>query len=308
MEKKSRSPRNKTIDVSGEQAEKYLARAVQVEEMTGAETDKTLCGDLFAAAEKLVAAGRKADLIVADPPYNLRKDFHGNVFSKESEAEYAAYTARWLDAVLPLLKEGGSMYVCCDWASSLAVGEALKSRLLVKNRITWQREKGRGAQRNWKNGMEDIWFAVKGENYTFHLDAVKIRKKVIAPYRENGKPKDWAEEEGGRFRMTCPSNFWDDISVPYWSMAENTAHPTQKPEKLIAKLILASSDEGDLVFDPFLGSGTTSVTAKKLGRHWLGTEKNPLYCAWAEMRLERAETEKGIQGFENGVFLERNGR
>ena len=154
--------------------------------------------------------------------------------------------------------------------------------------------------------MEDIWFAVKSAKYAFHLDAVKLKKKVIAPYREKGAPKDWTEEENGKYRMTCPSNFWDDISVPYWSMAENTAHPTQKPEKLVAKLILASSDKCDLVFDPFLGSGTTSVVAKKLGRNYIGVEQNSLYCAWAEKRLADAEHNKEIQGYKDGIFYERN--
>ena len=91
-------------------------------------------------------------------------------------------------------------------------------------------------------------------------------------------------------------------------MPENTAHPTQKPEKLLAKLILASSNEGDIVFDPFLGSGSTSVTAKKLGRKYVGIEQNEQYCVWAEKRLELAETDKRIQGYEDGVFWERNSR
>ena len=110
----------------------------------------------------------------------------------------------------------------------------------------------------------------------------------------------------GNFRDTCPSNFWDDISVPYWSMPENTAHPTQKPEKLIAKLILASSNENDVVFDPFLGSGTTSVIAKKLCRRYVGIESDKTYCAWTEKRLELAETNPNIQGYADGVFWERN--
>ncbi len=305
MEKK-KSPRNKTIDFTEAEGRRYLERVVPAAALTGEERDVTVCGDLFAAAARLKKGS--VDLIVADPPYNLDKDFHGSRFEKASDEVYAAYTRRWLDAVLPLLKENGSIYVCCDWESSLVVGGVLKEKLRVKNRITWQREKGRGAKRNWKNGMEDIWFAVKSENYTFNLGAVKVKKKVVAPYRENGAPKDWEESGEGRYRMTCPSNFWDDLSVPYWSMAENTAHPTQKPEKLVAKLILASSNAGDLVFDPFLGSGTTSVTAKKLGRHYIGVEKNPRYCAWAEMRLERADTDKTVQGLKDGVFLERNGK
>ena len=89
-------------------------------------------------------------------------------------------------------------------------------------------------------------------------------------------------------------------------MAENTAHPTQKPEKLLAKLILASSNPGDFVFDPFLGSGSTAVTARKLNRHYGGVEINPQYCVWAEKRLENALKESSIQGFTDGVFWERN--
>ncbi|MBO7739118.1 MAG: site-specific DNA-methyltransferase, partial [Oscillospiraceae bacterium] len=126
--------------------------------------------------------------------------------------------------------------------------------------------------------------------------------------RENGKPKDWEASPDGNYRSTCPGNFWDDITVPYWSMPENTAHPTQKPEKLLAKLILASSNAGDMVFDPFLGSGSTSVTAKKLGRSYCGIEQNPQYCLWCEKRLEMADTDKSIQGFRDGVFMDRNSR
>ena len=91
-------------------------------------------------------------------------------------------------------------------------------------------------------------------------------------------------------------------------MPENTAHPAQKPEKLLAKLILASSNAGDTVFDPFLGSGSVSVAAKKLGRHYIGVEIEPRYCVWAEQRLERADTDKRIQGMSGGVFTERNFR
>ena len=154
--------------------------------------------------------------------------------------------------------------------------------------------------------MEDIWFATKGKDYTFNADAVKVRRRVVAPYKKDGLPKDWEETADGNFRNTYPSNFWDDISIPYWSMPENTAHPTQKPEKLLAKLILASSNKGDTVFDPFLGSGSTAVAAKKLGRHFVGIEKNEQYCVWAQIRLEAAETDALIQGYEGGVFWERN--
>jgi site-specific DNA-methyltransferase (adenine-specific) len=89
-------------------------------------------------------------------------------------------------------------------------------------------------------------------------------------------------------------------------MSENTDHPTQKPEKLIAKIILASTDVGDVILDPFLGSGTTSVVAKKLGRKYVGIEMNEEYCYLAEKRIMHAENDSTIQGYSNGVFWERN--
>ena len=231
---------------------------------------------------------------------------YGNKFKKTSDEMYSEYTQIWVELVKPLLKENATIYVCCDWISSSAIFMVLRKYFNVLNRITWQREKGRGAFSNWKNGMEDIWFVSNSKEYTFNVEDVKIRRSVIAPYKEDGKPKDWEDTEDGKFRNTYPSNFWDDISVPYWSMPENTAHPTQKPEKLLAKLILASSNKGDVVLDPFLGSGSTSVTAKKLGRHYIGIEQNEQYCVWAEKRLQMAEEDSRIQGYADGVFWERN--
>lgn len=298
--------RNKTIDFSVEDGKDYLSRCLRLSEKTTLSeiTDKTILGDSFSALSLLPKGF--VDLLVVDPPYNLSKDFGGSRFKRLSDEEYEAYTERWIRAVLPVLKPTASVYVCCDWESSLVIGTVLKKYFHVRNRVTWQREKGRGAQKNWKNGMEDIWFATVSDDYIFHLEDVMVRRRVIAPYKTDGVPKDWEETPEGKFRDTCPSNFWDDLSVPYWSMAENTAHPTQKPEKLLAKLILASSDPGDFVFDPFLGSGTTSVTAKKLGRRFCGIEQNEQYVAWTEKRLEMADENPSIQGYEDGVFWERN--
>jgi site-specific DNA-methyltransferase (adenine-specific) len=298
--------RNKTIDFPASEGGEYLARCLRLSGPAGLDEvlDRTILGDCFSVLPLLPDGF--ADLAAVDPPYNLTKKYGDSDFSRMTEDDYGAYTEKWLDALLPKLKKTASVYVCCDWTSSAAVYEALKSRLVVRNRITWQREKGRGAAKNWKNGMEDIWFATVSDDYCFHLDAVKLRRRVLAPYREDGKPKDWEETPDGRFRDTCPSNFWDDLTVPYWSMAENTAHPAQKPEKLLARLILASSDPGAVVLDPFAGSGTAAVTAKKLGRHYVSVEREPQYCAWAEKRLELAETDKRVQGCRDGVFWERN--
>lgn len=301
-----KAARNKTIDMSIEEGKQYLERCKSISEPAGIDSilNKTILGDCLEVIPLL--PNSFIDLLIVDPPYNLDKDFHGKKFKKTSDDVYEEYTETWVKAIIPHLKKEATIYVCCDWVSSPSIGRVLKKYFHIQNRITWQREKGRGALTNWKNGMEDIWFATNSKNYTFNVEDVKIRRKVIAPYKVDGKPKDWEETAEGNFRNTYPSNFWDDISIPYWSMPENTAHPTQKPEKLLAKLILASSNAGDIVFDPFLGSGSTSVTAKKLGRQYIGIEVNPQYCVWAEKRLEMAEADKTIQGYTDGVFWERN--
>lgn len=307
MKEKERAANNRTLTLEPQEIE-GLKKRLLTESNISAETDivnRTLNGDILQMLE-FVPDGF-ADLIIIDPPYNLSKNFNGMKFASRSQEGYDEYLATWFPAVCKKLKSNGSLYICGDWKCTSSLQRAVERELTVLNRITWQREKGRGAKSNWKNGMEDIWFAVKNPaDYYFDVEAVKMKRKVLAPYKADGKPKDWDEESEGNFRLTYPSNFWDDISVPFWSMPENTDHPTQKPEKLYAKLILASSRPGDIVFDPFLGSGTASVVAKKLGRHFCGIEQNEEYCLWAEKRLALAETDKSIQGYSGGVFWERN--
>lgn len=297
-----RSAKNKTLNLSEEQERKYLALCPK----KYVSDDCVIKGDCMEIMWDIPRSS--VDLMIVDPPYNMYKKFGSEEFSRQSMAEYEKYTRSWIERALPLLKKTASVYVCCDWFSGITIGAALADYFVLRNRITWQREKGRGALKNWKNGMEDVWFASVGDDYYFDVNAVKQRKKVIAPYRKDGVPKDWQEENGEKFRYTFPSNFWDDVTVPYWSMPENTPHPTQKPEKLLAKIILASSRPGDLVFDPFGGSGSTAVTAKKLGRRYLTIEKDEKYCAMAAYRLEKADSDKSVSGMKGGVFLPRNER
>lgn len=306
---KERAPRNRTLSLSAGERDALRERLFDASTETDFSAEKilgrTILGDALRILPELPS--EMADLIVVDPPYNLDKDFNGNRFRSMSDADYEAYLDSWMGELSRILSKTGTIYVCGDWKSSLAIQRSLLKNFTVLNRITWGREKGRGASANWKNSMEDIWFAVKDpKNYFFDVDAVRLRRRVIAPYKLNGQPKDWSESEDGKFRDTSPSNFWDDISVPFWSMPENTDHPTQKPEKLVAKLVLASSKRGDVVFDPFLGSGTTSVVAKKLGRRFAGIEREPEYACLCEKRLELAESDPSIQGFSDGVFWERN--
>jgi site-specific DNA-methyltransferase (adenine-specific) len=265
--------------------------------------DSIVCQDIHAALPHL--PDRSVDLMFADPPYNLTKSFNDRRFVKTSIDEYSEWLDSWLAKTVRILKPAASIYLCGDWRSSAAIHRVGERYFIPRNRITWEREKGRGAKSNWKNCSEDIWFFTVSEDYYFNVEAVMLKRQVIAPYtREDGAPKDWSETENGRFRLTHPSNIWTDLTVPYWSMPENTDHPTQKPEKLLAKIILASSKEGDVVFDPFNGSGTTTVVAKKLRRRFLGVEIDEAYCCIAQKRLESEDL--SIQGYADGVFWERN--
>ena len=306
LEKKEKAGRNRTLSVSAE--EKLLLEPLiySLKDLKkGFENNVIINGDLYDCLDYI--PDNSFDLIVVDPPYNLDKDFNGRKFSSMSNEDYEGYLRSWFIRLCDKLKETGSLYMCGDWKCSSSMQRVIEERLTIINRITWQREKGRGAQYNWKNGMEDIWFAVKNpKNYYFDVKSVMMKRRVIAPYKVEGKPKDWEESADGNFRITYPSNFWDDISIPFWSMPENTDHPTQKPEKLYAKLILASTKPGDSIFDPFLGSGTAAVVAQKLGRNYFGIEINREYCYWGVKRLMISKNDSTIQGYSDGVFWERN--
>lgn len=281
------SPLNKTIRLST--AEKILAVTPLPKKSRA--TASGIYHDEIVQALKILPKNY-FDLIVADPPYNSGRDF-GNESDKQNEGDYRKWVMEWVSLLRRVLKPDASLYICCDWRQSSLYENALaKAGLIVLNRITWKRDKGRGASKNWKQNMEDIWFAVcDKKNYTFNLDEVKIPKKVIAPYKDNGKPKDWyVKEDGTPERMTHPSNIWVDMTVPFWSMPENTEHSTQKPEALIERIIRASSDPGDRILDLFSGSGTTSVVAKRLGRKFIGIEMNPDYVRLGLKRLQMLET------------------
>ena len=301
----SPSLRNRSLTLSPEDRER-LAPALQTARSLGESTsrivladmvDTLILGDSSAVLPRLPPAS--IDLLVADPPYNMDKDFGSVGGRRMGEGEYEEFTQSWIEAAIPLLKP--------ESRCSSIVQRVLSRFLILRNRITWEREKGRASSRNWKNAHEDIWFATVSGNYRFDAEAVRQRRRVRAPYRDGkGVPKDWSENPEGRFRDTAASNLWTDLSVPFWSMPENTSHPTQKPEKLMAKLILASSRPGDLVLDPFLGSGTSAVVAKKLGRRFVGMEIDSEHCLATLRRLELAAVHKRIQGYEDGIFHDRN--
>ena len=304
---RKRAPRNRTITLDAAERELYGSRLLSLNGpvQLDAILDRTFNQDTLKVLEYLPS--QFADLIFVDPPYNISKQFSGHAFTARSLESYEEWLAGWLPQLARLLKPNGSLYLCGDWRSSAAIHRLAQRHFVVRNRITWEREKGRGAKANWKNASEDIWFCTLSDEYVFNVDAVKLTRRVRAPYTdENGAPKDWQSADKGNFRLTHPSNLWTDLTVPFWSMPENTDHPTQKPEKLLAKVILASTNPDAVVFDPFLGSGTTSVVAKKLRRRYVGVEIEREYCCLAEKRLALAVECPTIQGYADGVFWERN--
>lgn len=304
---KPRAPMNRTITLTDNEYEIYRQNLIHIHNPVPLETilNKTIHGDISAILPFLPPAC--VDLLILDPPYNLNRTFGTQTFKQVSDDDYRIWVEGWFIPLLRMLKPTTTIYFCGDWRTSAVIYQVLSAHTTIRNRITWEREKGRGAQQNWKNNSEDIWYATMSDQFIFNVDAVKLKRRVIAPYKENGTPKDWDyADDGEKYRLTYPSNLWTDISVPFWSMPENTDHPTQKPEKLIAKLILASSNADDVIFDPFLGSGTSSVVAKKLGRRYIGIELEDEYACLTEKRLALADDNPHIQGYVDGVFLERN--
>ena len=197
-----RAPRNRTITLNAED-EVTLAPSL-AELSSGRETagilNRVFHQDFQKALPNLPSAF--ADLLILDPPYNLAKEFNGRTFRKQSFEDYTEWMASWFSPLLRVLKPSASIYVCGDWLTSASIFQVLRERSIIRNRITWEREKGRGAKSNWKNCSEDIWFATLSDDYEFDPEAVMLRRRVIAPYRVDGQPKDWQAEEGGNFRLT----------------------------------------------------------------------------------------------------------
>ena len=303
-----KAPRNRTISLSAEERKYLRSQIAKLNGQTKIESilNKVINQNILKIVDLLPSAF--VDLLFIDPPYNLSKNFNGYSFKQVPIEQYSEWMDRWLSKMVRLLKPTASVYICGDWRSSAAIHTVCEKYFVVRNRITFEREKGRGSRKNWKNNSEDIWFCTVSDDYVFNVEQVKLKRKVIAPYRVDGIPKDWQEGDDGNFRLTYPSNIWTDITIPFWSMPENTPHPTQKPEKLLAKIILASSEEGDIVFDPFAGVGTTGVVAKKLRRNFVMVEIDEEYCLYALKRLQMADSDKSIQGYYDGVFWERNSR
>jgi len=297
-----RSPRNKTVELTDTDKIELRSQLLEADKVNERNClNQTIIGNCFDVLPRLPR--EIADLAIVDPPYNLSKKVGAKTFSKMPIATYTDWFANLLELTLPTLKPTATLYLCGDYVTSISLYEAAtRCGLKFLNRITWKR-KAPGAKYNWKNSHEDVLMFTVTRKYTYNI--VKERKRVLFPYKHDAQ--DWTKDSTGQaWRDEYPSNLWTDITPPFWSMPENTIHPTQKSEKFSAKLILASSNPGDVVLSPYLGSGTDSVVAKKLGRKYIGIELQEDFALTAQKRLNEADNDSRIQGYADGVFWERN--
>ena len=194
------APRNRSVRLSAAEEMILHDRVLRWQPTLPIESlvNRTLQGDSLEVSQWLPDA--LFDLVIADPPYNLAKGFRSTSFRRLPRSEYLEWLERWISQMRRLLKPTGTLYVCGDWQSSGIIQEVCERYFLVRNRITWEREKGRGAQKNWKNCAEDIWFCTASDDYYFDVEAVKLRRRVVAPYRDSdGSPRDLGRDRTGRF-------------------------------------------------------------------------------------------------------------
>ena len=178
---KERAENNRTLTLKPEEIEPLKAKLVTKANIANQKglINKTINGDILEMIKYI--PNEFADLIIIDPPYNITKNFNGIKFNSRSEDSYEEYLATWFPEVCKKLKPTGTLYMCGDWKCTSSLQRAIEKELTIINRITWQREKGRGAKSNWKNGMEDIWFAVKNPNdYYFDVEAVMMKRRVFS--------------------------------------------------------------------------------------------------------------------------------
>src|SRR5260221_14758010 len=244
------------------------------------------------------------DLVFADPPYNIKKA-EWDTF--ESQEKYVNWSLQWIEQAARILKPTGTLYIC-GFSEILADLRLPASRFFKGCKwLVWHYKNKANLGSDWGRSHESILHFRKSKQFTSNIDDVRIpygqhtlkdpehpqaetsqygngngaKNKVWAPHPQGAKPRDLIE-----LPTTCNG------------MHEKTPDPTQKPEELLRKIVLASSNPGDLVIDPFLGSGTTAVASEQLGRRLIGCDISFEYCQWAAKRIELVENwpvEKWIQ-------------
>lgn len=231
------------------------------------------------------------DLIITDPPYCLGKDY-GNNSDKLKPRDYLEWSKKWIDTVIPKIKNTGSFYIFLTWQHSPEIFSFMKTKLIMINEIIWDRRVPSmgGSTIKFSSVHDNIGFFVKSKNYYFDIDAVRI------PYD--------AETKKARTRSIFVGKKWLEIGYnpkDLWSVTrihaedpERENHPTQKPLEIIERVIKASCPEQGIVFDPFMGSGTTAVACIKLNRNYIGFEINPGYCKMIKERIKKVTSNTSL--------------
>jgi site-specific DNA-methyltransferase (adenine-specific) len=232
------------------------------------------------------------DLLIADPPYGLGKDY-GNDSDKLDASAYLRWMEEWIDAVLPKLKSSGSLYIFLTWRYSPEVFVMLKQRMTMVNEIIWDRKVPSmgGSIRKFSSVHDTIGFFVKSKNYYFDLDAVRI------PYdAETKKARSRSIFVGAKWLELGynPKDVWS-VSRLHREHRERADHPTQKPLEIIERMVKASCPPDGVVLDPFMGSGTTAVAARRCGRNFAGFELNEKYCELIEARLAALDSQASAE-------------
>ena len=241
-------------------------------------------------------ADSSVDLVFADPPYNIKKADWDNF---ESQEHYIDWSMQWIQQAARALKPTGSLYIC-GFSEILADLKHPASRYFKQCRwLIWHYKNKANLGNDWGRAHESILHFRKSEAVKLNVDDVRIPYGAhTLKYPSHPQADTSAYGKGGNKSrdnwMPHPKGAKpkDVIDIPTTcnGMGESTPHPTQKPEELVRKFVLASSNAGDLVIDPFSGSGTTVVVAEQLGRRWMGCDLNPEYNQWAIKRLENVRS------------------
>jgi site-specific DNA-methyltransferase (adenine-specific) len=234
------------------------------------------------------------DLVFADPPYNINKAEWDNF---ESQEKYIEWSIQWIEEAARVLKKNGSLYIC-GFSEILADLKHPAMKFFKGCRwIIWHYKNKANLGNDWGRSHESILHLRKTKNFIFNVDQVRIpygNHTLKYPVHPQAVTSQYGKSKNGG-KLWSPNPLGakprDVLEIPTISNGaeERTDHPTQKPEELLRKIILASSNEGDLVVDPFLGSGTTIATAQQLNRRWLGCDISKEYCKCAANRVEKVK-------------------
>ncbi len=235
---------------------------------------------------------KSIDLAIIDPPYNLSKA-KWDIF--KNEKDFFDFTYRWIDFLILKLKESGSLYIFnTPYNSAFILAYLVKKGLLFQNWLTWDKRDGLGgAKQKYSNGQETILFFTKNKNHTFNYEDIRLPYESVDRIEHakiKGILKDgkrWFPNPGGRL---C-GEVWHITSERHKNKIngkmQKMAHITPKPLELIERIVRASSNEGDLVLDCFVGSGTTAFIAKKLKRNFICSDNNKVYVELAKTKLRK---------------------